>query len=129
MSRTRPHSISIIALAVLAYSAPVTALACMDGQWYDINYQDGLAYLFITGIALLCAIAVQILSQRFKWYVPVIVAVIAYALPVIELMRWGSGDCGIVFLSRSQLSVFVAGAFLAYEIFRLHQHSRSQRSL
>jgi uncharacterized membrane protein SirB2 len=127
VSRTRSHSISIVALAVLAYLAPATALACMDGEWYDINYQDGLTYLFIAGIALLCATAVQILSRRFKWYAPVIIAVVAYALPIIELLRWGSGDCGIVFLWRSQLSVFVAGAYLAYETFRLHQHFRLRR--
>ena len=112
---------SRIALAVLAVFIPTSGLACFDGDWYAINLQDGIAYLAIAGVALVCAAVVQMLSNRFVWYAPILVAAVAYALPIIELLRWGNGDCGVVFLSRSQLSVAVAGAFLAYESFRSQQ--------
>ena len=97
----------------------------MDGEWYDINYQDGLGLLYLAGVTLLVAIIVQILSRRLKWYPPIIVGLVAFAPAVIELVRWGSGDCGIVFFSRAQFSVFATALFLAYESFQLHQHRRT----
>ena len=98
---------------------PTAGLACFDGTWYAINYHNGVAYLAVAGIALICAAVVQVLSNRFVSWVPVLIAVLAYTLPVIELLRWGSGDCGYVFVSRSQFSVVVTGTYLIYAAFRL----------
>ena len=110
---------SKIALAVLGMSAPTMGLACFDGMWYAVNYHNGVAYLAIAGIALVCAAVVQVLSNRFVWWVPVIVAAVAYALPTVELLRWGSGDCGMMFVTRTQFSVVVTGAYLIYAAVRL----------
>ena len=113
---------------MLVMILPTTGWTCFDGQWYGINYQDGVNSLFIAGIALVLAAVVQILANRFVWYVPVLVAAVAFVLPIVELLRWGNGDCGVGFVARSQLSVVVTGAFLVYEAFRLHRYYRLRRA-
>lgn len=106
-----------IAVILLILSISPDALACFDGSRYAISAQESwLLGAISAGILCLC-LAFRLYRKRGFPYFLVGTTGLFLAPVVLEILRWGNGDCGIGLVKALNNSAIALVLLLSVEVF------------
>ncbi|MFT2089911.1 hypothetical protein [Paraglaciecola sp. 2405UD69-4] len=106
-------------LAFLIILFPLHSHGCFSGVGYEQNWHDSVSLLLVSLVIGFIATFVRYIQKAKRLYIPLTILAIACIPSIIEILRYGNGDCGAGLMEVSVWPVYIIFTVLFYETVKL----------
>ena len=90
-------------------------LACFSGIGYEENWNESVALLWFSAALCSVSVLIRLIRKVDKLYIPVIAWFLSCIPSIIEILRYGYGDCGTSLMEMSTYHIYVMLLVVLYD--------------